>query len=196
MNNRWLDSLGEMDEYVTSKQQIRKVKRIAGKLRGNKYHHLTRRALATLVAAAILLSTATIAIASESSRKFIIEKFKEYSIYKVENNESINVTPIEVGYLPEGFKKTYSFNVDNSRISDYTFNDKFISIIKWSNDFSVYYDTEEYNNESMNINGINYIVYKSNNNNYGIIWNTNNYNYRVIGNITKDELIKVALSTK
>ena len=81
MNNRWLDSLGEMDEYVTSKQQISKVKRIAGKLRGNKYHHLTRRALATLVAAAILLSTATIAIANESSRKFIIEKFKEYSIY-------------------------------------------------------------------------------------------------------------------
>lgn len=196
MNDRWLGSLGEMEDYLPSKKQIRKVKRIAGKLRGNRYHRLTRRATAALVAAAILLSAFTVAMANETSRNYIIEKFKEYSIYRVEDSHEADVSPIEVGYIPEGFKETYKQESKNLCSLEYSFNNQKLCINKCATDFELYFDTEEREKETITINNIDYVIYNSADNNYGIIWNQNSCNYLIEGNIDKKELIKVAISTK
>ena len=160
MNERWLNSLTEMEDYVPSRKQQRNIKRIDERLRGGKYHKLTRRAVAVLVAAALLLAALTVAVANETSRNYIIEKFSRYSVYRIEEPEKTEVKPIETGYIPEGFVQTEIDNNKDYSCIDYINGDMFFSLDKWDIDTEKYFDTEHHQKRIVKHNNIEYLCLK------------------------------------
>lgn len=195
MNERWLNSICDAEDYVPGKKQLRAVKRIDERLRGGKYRRLTRRSVAALIAAAILLATLTAAMANETSRNYIIEKFRDHSVYSVQSTSETKVTPVELGYIPEGFENTYSFEGENQSVLEYQINDKYFSINKRLINTNTYIDTEESETEEITLNQTRYVLYKPNNKLLGIVWNDGTYNFCIEGNISKEELIKIATCT-
>jgi len=195
MNERWFDSLTELEDYVPSKKHQRAMNRLFDKMRGDKYHRLTRRAVALLVAAAIMLCAATAAIANETSRNYIIEKYKEYSVFRVENPTDKEITTIEIGYIPEGFEIESKTKNKKACSCVYQNNDDYFIIEKWHSKSEFKIDTEEHNYIIIEKDGIEYCVFKSNNSFIGIIWNSNNYNYKIESNLSEEELLKIAYST-
>ena len=55
------------------------------------------------------------------------------------------------------------------------------------------FDTEQKNSEKININAYEGVFYENPSSKYsGIIWNDENYIFNVEGNVSKEELIKIA----
>ena len=194
MNDRWLDSLEELEDYEPSKKHVRAVKRICDKMRGGKYHRFTRRATALIIAAAILLSAGTVVVANEATRDYIIQRFKEFSIYRVEPTNEVNVEEIEIGYIPEGFKETERVESEYVYFIEYRNGDKAFSVNKFVINAETYYDSEEKSNKTVEHNGIEYIIFYSNND-VGIIWNNGKYSFKIEGNLSEQDMINIAFST-
>ena len=60
----------------------------------------------------------------------------------------------------------------------------------------MYFNSENNDYEEFEYNGVKYIVYKSDENFYGVIWNDGTYVYDIYGSLTKSDIIKVAKCTK
>lgn len=59
-------------------------------------------------------------------------------------------------------------------------------------DIPINFDTEKYGSEEIEINGIRAICYRSDDDIYGIIFNNGEYIFSISGNLSKDELVKIA----
>ena len=150
---------------------------------------LSKRTIKVLIIAAVLLALASTAFAFPESREFIINKFFNHSQYNVVYNGKVKkVDSLTVNYVPSGFEKVedhgYSYVYKNG--------DKEFVVEKMTIDTSIGYDTEKYDNEIIEINGVDAVYYRSNNVNNGIIFNNANYIFWISGNIEKEELIKIA----
>lgn len=150
---------------------------------------LSKRTIKVLIIAAVLLALASTAFAFPESREFIINKFFNHSQYNVVYNGKVKkVDSLTVNYVPSGFEKVedhgYSYVYKNG--------DKEFVVEKMTIDTSIGYDTEKYENEIIEINGVDAVYYRSNNVNNGIIFNNANYIFWISGNIEKEELIKIA----
>lgn len=195
----WFDSMDLIEgEHQFSKAFERKMNRLIDKMRNDKYHHLTRRAVRAIIVAAILLALATTVVASPRTREYIVEKFSNHSTYTVDDGYEGKIDDLTVGYIPDGFELTYS-NVDkvNSVIAnEYMNGDLYFSINKMNATGITVFDTEYDNSETTIINGIECIYYKDDNGYNGLLWNYSDYQYSVDGNIDKDILIKIAENLK
>ncbi len=57
-------------------------------------------------------------------------------------------------------------------------------------------NTEYDDSKTINQNGIEYIVFGENTHGRGILWVNNNYEYNLAGNLSDDELLKIAFSIR
>ncbi len=191
-NQSWVDSLPtEFKEVVYSKKHERYMNNLIDKMRGNRYHRFTRRVTVALIAAVIFVSMTVTAFAVPATRDFIIERFFDHSTYSVVNGEYSEVEGITVGYIPEGFEKTYENNENNQILLEYkSITNNWFNIKKYPSDQVLDFDTELYDYEKIKIDGLD-IIHFYNEKMNGYLWNNNKEIYVVNGNIDEEELIAI-----
>lgn len=200
-NEQWVNSLPkEIDDYAYSKRHNRRMSNLFSKMRNNRYHKLTKSAARALVIAAIILSLSITAFAVPGSRAFIIENLSKYSLYKVNSGYSQGFSGnLVCDYVPEGFSVYQEHRDENGFINAIEYksdNGEWYMVEAVDLNSTVSFDTELYDSKEIEFNGIEYILYKSNENNNGVIWNMNGSVYNLTGHISFDEALEIAKCTK
>lgn len=189
----------ELPEPEYSKKHIRRMNALKNKMRGNVYHHFTTKTIRVMLIAAILLAFLMTAFVFPSSREAFMDNFNIASRYQM-TKENKNSVPdkITVGYIPEGFELESKDNSSKMSYYKYTsLDNSTFTVYKSASSGEIYFDTETNNSETICINNISY-TYSENtlSNNKNIAWIVNDYVYRVDGNLSKDEMFKIAESIK
>ena len=147
-----------------------------------------------LIIAAIILSVTVTAFAFPNTRKYIIRKFQNHFSYSVVKKDNIiKVDNLTTEYIPAGFCVTEERNLKVGSYRKYEKDDLWFSVFKNPIDAEINYD--ETNQEIIMNNNMEYIVY-STKSTIGVIWNDGIYTYKVTGNISKDNMMDIAFSTK
>jgi hypothetical protein len=193
-NEEWIESFPvDIEHYSYTEQHIKQIKKLFNKMRNDKYHKLTKRSAYAVLIAAIILSISITAFAIPKSRNYLINKFSDHSSYSVTDySGDENVTSLNIGYLPDGFEKTNETYSDDFIMNQFSFGDEWFYVCKYDIGTVVDFDTEDYNEEHITIDNIEYILYNSNSEYCGIIWN-NGYNvFTIAGNVSLDMLLEIA----
>ena len=196
MDDRWISSLEPAEDFQPSKKHEKAMKKIFDKMRGDKYHRLTRKSVALLVAAAILISAITVIAANKNIKNQIVETFDDYSIFRIDKPINDEITSLEVGYIPDGFNITESESTEYTVYLTYERNDKHIEISKNADSTDYYFDSEEYKPYKTTVNDTEYVIAQISDDYYSIMWNNDGSNYNLEGNLPLQELLKIAISTK
>ena len=197
-SEEWINELPETPpKYEYSKKHLRAMKKITNKMRGDKYHTLTSSTVKILVAAAIIASLVLTVFAIPTTREYIIEKFKDHSMFQAQYEKAVNIDDeIMLGYIPDGFELEYKYNKKDGFICEYKKYDGWFSIEKMAIDIDVDFDTEEYEKKEIEYNRQKHIIYKSIDENKGCIYLTEKYIYRITGNIDENEMVKILSKIK
>ena len=193
--NDWLATFpDEIPEAECSAKHEKWKKNLFNKMRDDRYHVLTTKAVRIIFVAAILCSLLMTAFVIPSSREFILDKFDTHSTFKItKNNDNFVTREITVDYIPEGFKLDRTIYLDGQIIYKYkNTNDSFFTIIKQSSAMEVYFDTENFVSEEIVDNNATYIYCQGNENINNLIWTKNDYVYRIDGTLSKEEFLKIA----
>ena len=195
--NNWVASFPtEFDLPKPTQEYEKGIAKLFDKMRGDRYHRFTKNTARIILIAAILLAIATVTLAATVGREFIVQKFSDFSTYSVINNSDVEkVYDIEIGYMPEGFELEKNYITDNYKACGYSNDTKWINIYKTKIDSKIEFDTEYKNKDSVIINGYDGVYYSDASDFNGIVWNNGYFIYRIQGNISKDELIKIAENT-
>lgn len=191
----WVASLPtEFDLPEPTEAYKKGIAKLMDKMRGDRYHRLTRSTARALLIAAIIIALATVVFAATVGRDFIVQKFDDYSTYDVVDTSGIkNIDNLKIGYIPDGFELTSKYDSGVQFFYIYQNGNEWINVFKAHIDTNVTYDTEYYNEEKIITSSFEGIYYEDNNLNFsGIIWNNGNFIFRIEGNISKEELIKIA----
>ncbi len=186
----------EFEEYEHTESYNKSITRLFDKMRGGKLHRFTKKTAVVILVAAIFFALLITGFAAVRTRNFTIIPFSDHFEYRVNNIKgSKNVKEILIGYIPEGFELEF---INGKTFKHYRFSngEQYIDIEKDSINGVVGYDTDVYDG-NVEVNGITYIYYVTLE--YGIngfIWNDGEYMYSIHGNISKEELLKVALQVK
>ncbi len=192
--DNWINTFPkEAPEHIFSEAHNKKMKPLLIYGNDTKHTKLSKKTFKALLIAAILLSVSITAFAISKNKDFIIEKFSTFSNYEVIDAENAEkVTSLKVNYVPEGFKKTEEHNGNGFYIKKYDNKQKTFTVTKSSIKTTVGFDTEEYDSKSISINGNESVLYKSDDVYQGIIYNNGKFIYDISGNISTEELVKIA----
>lgn len=160
-----------------------------------KRRRLTKKTIKILVAAAVLLALAiaTTVIARTGAQKAEIKQLSDHAEYEIVNpGEAEDVKDMTVGYVPDGFEKTKDYGY----IYIYENGDQSFSVEKYQLNSTVYFDTETYESKPIEINGADGEYIQSLNEMKGIVFNDSEYIFMISGNISKEELVKIAQNVK
>lgn len=193
--NDWLATFpDEIPEAECSAKHKKWKRNLFNKMRDDRYHVLTTKAVRIIFIAAILCSLLMTAFVIPSSREFILEKFDTHSTFKItENNDNVVAREITIDYIPEGFELDGTIYLDKQIIYRYQNADnKFFTVIKQSSAMEVNFDTENFVSEEIVDNNATYIYCQGNENINNLIWTKNDYVYRIDGTLSREEFIKIA----
>ncbi len=195
--NDWTASFPtEFDLPEPSAAYQKGIAELMDKMRGDRYHKFTRKTARAILIAAIIMAIATVTLAATVGRDFIVQKFSDYSTYNVVDSSGVkDVEDIHIGYIPEGFKLSHKESTNKDYFIVYSSENKWINIYKMRIDSDITFDTEYKNSEELLINSFKGIYYEDHKLEFaGIVWNNGTYNYNIEGNLSKNELIKIAES--
>lgn len=198
-NQKWVDSFDDriLSDYKFTKRHKAAMNKIFDKAAGKPKRRLSKRAIAVLIAAAIILSITVTAFAVPTTRKFILEKFSDHSEYTVPHDdvEIIDKEP-SLGFIPKGFTPTETTSDELSYSCKYENQDgKYFYIDKDTIDTFYAFDTEQYDEKIIEYESVDYILYHTEYT-YGVIWNDGKYMYGVVGNLSESEILNIAICTK
>lgn len=152
----------------------------------------SKRNVKALIIAAILLSLSTTVFAVTASKEAIINKLANHSEYKISDTVQTKETNLlTVNYIPKDYKKVEEYT-DGFYIFRYKNKDDEFTVSKYDITANISFDTEKYSSKKIKINNFDAVYYKSNNCDNGIIFNNGEYIFVVSGNISKDELVRIA----
>lgn len=194
-NEKFLMSIPDtLPEPVYSKKHIRKINKLKNKMRNDRYHHLTTGTVKVMLVAAIILSLMVSSFAIPTTREYIIEQFKKYSVFQATaTDDSQNVDGITLGYIPEGFEVMREYSDEWQHSVDYGNNNNiWFAVKKLKNVTAAQFDTETYEYHTEIVGNVKYVFYKTSSEAIGVLWNNRNYTYRINGNISQEELLKIA----
>ncbi len=186
------------DEFELKMEQLtkRKPKRHYFKL----FNSIGRRIAVITIVAVIILTTTVFSV--KALRVPVIDFFvKVYEDFFAifaddadkEYSEDFEFTPKSPTYIPEGFSRGNIYLDFASYREDYLSGAEVIYYIKQDRLYqNQKVDTEQYD-EMIERNGIKYYYYITDNKNR-IVWFDAEYSYMIFGNITKEEMIKIAQS--
>lgn len=195
-NQRWISSFpAEFEEVEFSRRHQKRMNILFDKMRRDKYHRLTKRATVALIAAIFIVTMTVTAFAIPVTRDYIIHKLFDHSTYTVVDGEDNEVGEITIGYIPEGFEKTYE-HISTEEINYYYLSEKtneWVNIKVMPLDEKIDIDTEHQEPEFISLGGIEYVLF---NNNYalGCLWNDGEYTYLIIGNVSREMIFNIAQS--
>ena len=186
----------ELPEPEYSKKHIRRMNALKNKMRGNVYHHFTTKTIRVMLIAAILLAFLMTAFVFPSSREAIMDNFNIASRYQM-TKENKNSVPdnITVGYIPEGFELESKDNSSKMSYYKYTsLDNSTFTVYKSASSGEIDFDTENLETKNVTINNIDYMYGTDAFGNTNIIWIVNDYMFRIDGNLSIEELFKIAES--
>lgn len=198
-NEDWLASLPENPPVVEfSKRHQRKMKKLFDKMRGNSYHHFTRKTMVVMAAAALLMTMSVCAFANPEIRAYVLDELQDHAIFQslFESEETVD-GKIECGYVPDGFEVTFEDYTQNAYIIVYeNKNDLHFTINKVENGDEVGIDNEYTQKSIIQISNAELIIYEKDNGDIRAVWCNANYTYRLDGNISYEEVIQIAENVK
>lgn len=192
------DSVPDFDDEVItfSKEHELAMKLLFEKMSGKKRHNSIKTALKVFAVAAVLLSITVTVIGFPRTKAYEVTDFGIYSEYKViAETKNFPVEEMDIGYLPENFKKVNEVISDYMKIYVFEYNGNQITLYKGSINYSVQFDSEKSITETVSADGIKFVsFYKEGYNGY--IWNDGRYIYMVKSNVDKDEAFKISRHLK
>ncbi|HAY72669.1 MAG TPA: hypothetical protein DCY31_02270 [Ruminococcaceae bacterium] len=150
--------------------------------------------LKILLIAAIIMVMLAIASLGYAQYKHNIFNFSDHSTILFNQSDRKRVDDFEVQFIPEGFVLNYESNNKYECSKEYVKGDDFFSVSKQSNTNEFDINTEYKNFKAVQINGIDYVEYGEENHGQGVLWEKDGYQYVVAGNISTQDLLKIAVS--
>ncbi len=197
----WAAQLPDIDnvpEHEFSSKHIKEMNKLFDKMRGGRYHYFTTKTVRVMLVAAIIAAFVLTAFVIPSSREFILENFDVYGTFKISehNNNSVN-GEISVGYIPEGYELVDKSVSSNGIIYVFQNNEeKGFYINKHSSSSETIFDLENGYTEKTVINNITYFYSSVPSQYNSIFWIKNDYVYQIDGELSMDELLKIAQEVK
>lgn len=190
----WVHSLPQdIEQHEFSAKFRRKMDRLSDKMRGDRYHTLTRKAVRALIAAAVVIFSATVVMANPQSREYIIKNYLGKATYSMAGNaDAAAVTDFQLGYIPAGFTKTGEYLCSDVFTFEYENERKNLEASKFTIGTDISFSTSDSDYEEVSIGGISYVLFTTPNGENAVIFNNGQYTYLISGDLNKDELIKVA----
>ena len=167
-----------------------------------KKRKFTKKTLKILVAAAVLLAiaVATTVIAKTGIKKSEIKQFSGHAEYELVNpGEAEDVNDLTVGYVPSGFvcKEKYEEKFEYAYYYYYYDNHCLFSVQKLRLSENLFFNNKPNPGEPIDINGVEGVYfYRADPNFKGIIFNNGEYIFMIDGNISKEELVKIAQNVR
>ena len=196
--NDWLATIPEiLPEAEYTKNHEKWKRKLFNKMRDNRYHRFTTNTVKVMLVAAVLTALLLTAFVIPSSREYIIDNFDIFSRYQLteSNDNSVN-GEITVGYIPEGFELVQKHINSKSMVYDFIGeNNDYFSISKYPSSMEIDFNTEYDVIEEVMVNGIKYTFCKGNLGD-NVIWTVNDYIFLIDGQLTKEEMIKIAQTIK
>lgn len=112
-----------------------------------------------------------------------------------DGDQSYSDDEIALEYIPEGFRLELNKSIRDSVYLHFTNNEEYFTFSITGIDGRASLDTEDRIAENLEVNGKE-AVYTSNKNINSLIWHNDEQVYKIAGNISKDEIIKIAKNVK
>ena len=188
----------EIAEYSHSQNYEKRIKQLLDRMRGDRLHRFTKRTATVILVAAILFALVIAGFAATVGKEFIVRTFSDHFEYSVTDGENSKaLTDLQINYIPEGF--IMDNNVDDMKTVKnklFLHGDEYFNVEKKSINDTIGFDTDN-SEDYVIINNITYLYYGDAAYNLnGYIWNNGDYIYYIEGNISKDELLKIAQSVE
>lgn len=199
--NEWARSLPDSPKFVLSRKGEQRLLSIVDRMDGKVVRRFPRRVVRFILVAAVigalLIATTVFAVIGQSD--FDILKKSDMSEYSINGSAGqIDFGDLTVSYVVNGFELVEISN-SNESICRFLYaddNGSFYTVSKVFDEYNFTFDTEDYEAEQIVIDDIEYTYYKSNDASNGLIWNYGGYIYLVSGNISLEDALNVAKSTK
>ncbi len=187
----------ELDEvFIHSEKYEKQINRLFDKMRGDKYHRFTKKATTIILIAAILFALVVAGFAATVGRDFVIKTFSDHFEYSINDNNNVTaVNTVQIGYIPDGFVlENESGRKGQFKHLRFVNGEECFDINKSLITSTINFDTYDME-EPVKTNGIELVPFsKEEHEIRGYIWNKNDCIYYIQGNVSKDELLKIALS--
>ncbi len=185
----------EFEHFEHSETYEAFIKRLIDKMRGDRWHALTKRASIIILVAALLFVLLVVGFAaSTAGREFVVTNFSNRFQYTVSDKSKTKfVHDLNVGYIPEGYTLNHEEKLKSLYYNEYTDGTDVLRITKGV--INGYFDFDSYVSiEEIYENGITYVFAEEVNMN-SLIWNNGEYVFKITSTIDKDELLKIAQNT-
>lgn len=194
---RWADTFEkEIPEHTFSKEHNEKMKSLLSDNLIKYKPKLSKKTLKFILIAAIILSLAitVFVTAKPAFEKYSLNKYSDHSEYEVlaPKKKTKKVKSLTINYIPKDFEKTEIDESDYMFMYRYEKNDEFFYVKKLQLGGTTSINTEKYGSEKIKIGSLDAIYYQPEINIGGLLFNNSEYVYIVCGNISKDELVKIA----
>jgi len=193
------DNIDILHKPNYSKEFRRKLKDIKVGQDINRIFMLIAKRAAIFILVALLSFSTVLAVNAEVREKvfdWIIETFPQFSIFTSQNideDNPVELTAFNINYVPRGFELVDRNEGRTKLIYNYsTKNDQKLTIIfSLSSEGKSYYDTENAEIEEFVFKGSRAYIWQTSEITY-LIWYQDGIECHISGNISKDEIIKVA----
>ena len=192
----------ELEDYKFSKRFERNMRRIIRRQRHAYFKYTDTLAKQVASIAVLMLVCLTITVFSikglrEPFIDFVVETFEKFTSIFVEKDEPVKTAEFETmlpQYIPEGYEAQEPIIDDNLYTLIYKNDDcNLIYKQRYENLWLLQMNTESIEYEKMYINEIECVFYENNGTNF-LIFNSDDYTFSIEGNVSKEELIKIAES--
>lgn len=187
--------MDNVDRYLITKMEM---KNSIDSIVAQKSRPVTKitKPLKILIAAAIIMVMLAVASLGYAQYKYNIFNFSDHSTILFNQSDKKRVDDFEVRFIPEGFVLNYESNNKYECSKEYIKGNDFFSVSKQSNTNEFDINTEYKNLKTVPINGIDYVEYGEEKHGQGVLWEKDGYQYVVAGNISTQDLLKIAVSVR
>ena len=198
-NKRWMATLPENPPEPEYSEEFHKnMEKLLDRMRGNRYHYLTRKTARVILVAAIVMSLLTVTVfATTDLGAYILNELSDHAIFQslFESEENVD-GKIECGYIPEGFEvTTESYGKIHCFIA-FEDGNRHIEIHKTLNSGEAGLDNEKTDKTVIMSDEKEFIVYEKENGDIRLVWCDINYTYYISGSISCNEAIRIAENVK
>ena len=198
-NMKDYDSIEILQKPIYSKNFRKKLKELNIKQSNNNKFLLIAKKAAIFILIFIMSLSTVLVFSTEARTKlldWIIEKFPEYSIFTSQNvnedNGPVNLTSFKIKYIPKGYKLSDIHEMRNALIYNYLSENNQMLTIKVSVIGSKsYYDTENAVIEEFIFKGSQAYIWQADSTT-NLLWYQDGVDIHINGNLSKDEIIKIA----
>lgn len=149
-----------------------------------------------LLIAAIIIVLLAVGSLGYAQYKYNIFNFSDHSIINFSYTGKNKVNDLKTGYIPDGFVLNSESKNKYEYTKEYTKDNEFFIITKLTTYNEININTEYKDGTVKQFAGIDYIVYGDVEHGQGIVWEKNECQYTVSGNLSSQDLLKIALSVE